>query len=325
MKDGGPAIRSLFVRRIVPLRFTAQVLCALLLNQFLITQPAFSQQMPKLAPGVLKTIPATPLDEETVTGPRPLHAIADKAPGWQPHFSPENETLAALSTHVTFRRAVWQLEFSFKPMRMLVVDLPDGSIQRIWYLLYKVTNTGGYIKSVAEADEFGNDRFRTARGKRTERFFPLFVLRSHEFDKSYADHLIAGAVQRIHAIEIKDPRVQLHDSVSITRVPLKTSSETMDRGVWAVATWPAVERRTDFFSVYVQGLSNAYRWEDGDGKQPLLTFKTLQLNFWRPGDAAFENEKEFRYGLPSLSGDQSGTLSMYGLTEPAEFTWVFLP
>ncbi len=271
------------------------------------------------------TVPATPEDAETVVGPRPLPPIATEAPAWNPHFLPENETLSALARDVTLRRAVWQFEFSFKPMRMLVIDQPAGESRRIWYLLYKIKNTGSYIRSIAEPDPFGNDQFRTASGVKTERFFPLFLLRAHEFDQVSPDRLVPGVMARIHAIEIKDPRVPLYDSVSITKVPIEPSSKTVDRGVWGVATWPDLDRRIDFFSVYIQGLSNAYRWEDGEDGQPRLTYKTLMLNFWRPGDAVFETEREFRYGLPSLQDDRERILRVYGLAEPLDYQWIYLP
>ena len=47
---------------------------------------------------------------------------------------------------ITYRHEVWQLEFEFKPMRMIYVDIPQpsGRMQRklIWYMVYTVKNTG---------------------------------------------------------------------------------------------------------------------------------------------------------------------------------------
>ena len=47
---------------------------------------------------------------------------------------------------ITYRHDIWQLEFEFKPMRMIYVDIPQssGKMQRklIWYLVYTVKNTG---------------------------------------------------------------------------------------------------------------------------------------------------------------------------------------
>ncbi len=284
-------------------------------------------QLPKLAPGVLRTIPGLPEQAETVTGPLEMPGLAGDASAWDPHFLPKNQTLEQLARNVSLRRPVWQLEFSFKPMRILDVEGTDGRRQRIWYLLYRITNNGGYIKPVVAKDDFGNDLYTTATGSRTVRFFPMFAIRSHEYDKTYADRLIPGVNERIHAIEIRDPNITLHDSVSITKVPIKASTENVDRSYWAVATWPAIERRTDFFSVYVSGLSNAYRWDREEDGQSLLTYKTLQLNFWRPGDAVFEDDHEFRYGIPELPGDENDqrVLKMYQMPNNFEHRWVYLP
>ena len=303
-----------------------QILTALVALVALLPVGATAQsRMPKLAPGVLKTIPGFPEEAETVTGPKDLLELSTETKAWKPNYIPENQTLAELASSVVLRRPVWQLEFSFKPMRLLTITGPDGSARRVWYLVYKVTNTGRHLLPVAEKDKFGNDFFQTKAGTKNVRFFPLFVLRAHEFDKSYSDRIIAGVKSRIHRIEIKDPNVTLHDSVSITKVAIEPNSETVDRGVWGVATWPAVDRRTDFFSVYVQGLSNAYKWDAQAGNATGLTYKTLQLNFWRPGDPVLESEKEFRYGIPSLPGDPGNAKvkTMYNMQDMAEYAWLF--
>ena len=59
--------------------------------------------------------------------------------------------------------------------------------------------------------------------------------------------------------------------------------------------------------MYITGLTNAYRWTDDASAvtvdSPLRTGrkfqrKVLKLNFWRPGDEYYENEREIRYGVP---------------------------
>ena len=83
--------------------------------------------------------------------------------------------------------------------------------------------------------------------------------------------------------------------------------------MWGVATWTDVDPRIDFFSVYVGGLTNAYRWErharapikpgDPPGKGRQFARKMLQLNFWRPGDELQPIERELRYGVPLGKAD----------------------
>ena len=179
---------------------TIQVLLTGLLAMLaLLPSAAFAQsRMPKLAPGVLKTIPGFPEEAETVTGPKNLLDLSKLTSDWEPNYIPENQTLAELSKKLILRRSIWQLEFSFKPMRLLTIPGPDGTTRRIWYLVYKVTNTGRHLMPVAEKDEFGNDLYQTRPGTKSIRFFPLFVVKAHEFDKSYADRILAGVKSRIH-------------------------------------------------------------------------------------------------------------------------------
>jgi hypothetical protein len=96
--------------------------------------------------------------------------------------------------------------------------------------------------------------------------------------------------------------------------------------VWSVATWVDVDPRIDFFSVFIGGLTNAYRWIDnpaayspGDtpGRGRRFTRKMLQLNFWRPGDELAENEREFRYGVPLNKAD------LYGVGDGVAYRWVY--
>ncbi len=53
--------------------------------------------------------------------------------------------------------------------------------------------------------------------------------------------------------------------------------------------------------------------------------KTLQMNFWRPGDAVFEHEKEVRYGVPARSdpAEQARILSQFGLQQRLDYLWVY--
>ena len=53
--------------------------------------------------------------------------------------------------------------------------------------------------------------------------------------------------------------------------------------------------------------------------------KTLQLNFWRPGDVVYEHEEEIRYGVPAVSdpAEQAKILTKYGITERVDHLWVY--
>ena len=289
-------------------------------------------QLPILAPGVLTTIEAEPEEEETVSGPLELAEIIRGVKGWQPNFAAPSETLEALAGAATLRRPVWQLEFSYKPIRLVKyvgVDSQGQPEERAtWYLIYRIRNLGRHLLPKAATDEFGHDQYTFQAVNHTVRFFPLFVLRDHEQGRSYRDQILPNAVARIHAQEIRDPKIRLRDSVEMSELPLEVSTKATDRGLWGVATWDGIDPRTDFFSVYVQGLSNAYHIEPADekGLPPSLTYKTLQLNIRRPGDTEHQHVNEFRLGLPA-TGDQASPamLKRYGMPSPAAHRWVFLP
>lgn len=137
------------------------------------------------------------------------------------------------------------------------------------------------------------------------RFFPTFVLEAHEYQKAYLDRIIPVAIQAIQSKE--DPQRRLYNTVDISARLLSHSTELVDKSAWGVATWEDVDPRIDYFSIYVQGLTNAYQWVDppgaykpGDapGTGRVLLHKTLMLNFWRPGDEYVEDRRAIRFGIP---------------------------
>jgi hypothetical protein len=139
------------------------------------------------------------------------------------------------------------------------------------------------------------------------RFVPQFLLEGHEsvredtgFSKVYLDRVIPIAVREITKRE--DPKRYFFNSVEISKGWI-----AVGKTAWCVATWEDVDSQIDRFSVYVKGLTNAYKWTDDPGKYRKdappdsyrrLLVKTLRLNFWRPGDEFREHEEEIRYGVP---------------------------
>jgi len=240
----------------------------------------------KLAPGVMQSVDPGLREEETVSRHDVVELVAaDPDLDW-----PKD---------VAFRREIWYLEFKFKPMRMILVDIPqpDGRMKQklVWYMVYSVTNPGKVMPSVKAID----GTYELQDSDKPIRFVPEFRLASHEFSKVYPDRVIPIAMGPIRLRE--DPNRSFYTSVEMVR-EIKPG-ET----VWGVATWEDIDPRIDRFSVYVNGLTNAYRWEDtpgaykpGDpiGKGRRWTRKTLKLNFWRPGDEYYEHENEIRYGIP---------------------------
>ena len=237
----------------------------------------------KLAPNAMRTVdPERQLDEgyerhdvTEVLAADPTYAERAWARGNSQGKSPAREAV--------FRHDVWSLEFSFKPVRFVHVDepMPDGRMQNklVWYLVYSVKNT--------------SDKPVT--------FVPYFVLVGNDTHKVYPSRVIPLATPLIRKREDQN-RPLLNTSEMIGRIP--PTAKGQETTTWGVATWEDVDPATDHFSIYVQGLTNAYRWFDppgaykkgnppGTGRQ--FYPKTLGLNFWRPGDKEFEHEGEIRF------------------------------
>lgn len=300
--------------------------------------------------GVMKRITPDPQRSETFTAPRPIvELIANsKVPDWEPNFAPKSDTLREKALRAIYRRDIWNLEFSFKPLRMIEVDVPQpsGKLQRkkLWYLVYRVKNNGYHLGVKAEEDDWKHKTFTTQLINQPVYFFPHFVMqatveetrreggeRRHEYvKKEYLDRVIPAAMKPIADRERLG--APLYDSVSITKVAIPVSDDKVDRGVWGVAIWEDIDARTDYFSIFVQGLTNAYQFEDPegaykDGDPPgtgrKFTQKNLQLNFHRQGDQYLQHENEVRYGLPLDPTRQEEILEIYGMTEPLDYQWVY--
>jgi hypothetical protein len=286
----------------------------------------------QLAPGVLTVIPPGLEIQDTVSSHPIVELLAERGRlDWQPKSVGVDTTLVEMAAETEFRHEVWGLEFAFKPLRMMAVDVPqkDGRMQRrqIWYLVYRVRNVGDHLKPARQPDGTFQVE-RVADPGRPMRFVPRFELYSYEYKKCYLDEVIPVAMGPIRRRE--DPGRPLLNSVQMASQEIPLSTDEVDRGVWGVATWGGftpIDPRIDFFSIYVQGLSNAYRWEDPQGAYKAgdppgtgrrFTRRTLQLNFWRPGDEVNPNEREFRFGVPA------GKEQRYGLTEPVDYRWLYM-
>ncbi len=252
----------------------------------------------RLAPGVGHLIDPAPRFEELVSFHDMIHVL-----NLHPRFGqrPWSENLAK---GVQYLHDVYHLEFWFKPVRMIWVDVPqpEGRFVRkqIWYMVYRVRNTGPRPVQFSSPKQGELVKQRRQTGQRPIRFIPRFVLHAEDLKRYYPDRLVPVAMKPIMERE-RPPRVLL-DSVQMASVELPPPEPGRDNSVWGVACWEDVDPSTDFFSVYVQGLTNAYRREavtDAQGhKHWKFTRKTLRLYFWRPGDAVDPHDREIRFGRP---------------------------
>lgn len=264
----------------------------------------------RLAPGALTVIPADRSGDDALLRadiPEITEGLVDLA--WEPKQAPVGATLVEQGRNRDFPRDIWCLEFAFKPPRQIDVDVParDFRMQRkrLWYLLYRVKNTGARRIVMADGDA---TQLRSESVKTPVRFLPHMLLESVEglstqegalSYRAYLDRVVPGAVAAIR--EREDARIDLHDSARMTERDLAPGEER-----WGVAVWEDVDPRIDYFSIYVRGLTNAMRWRtradatfDGDsvpvaGEEHVL--ESLRLDFWRPGDDATSLTEEMSVG-----------------------------
>jgi hypothetical protein len=133
------------------------------------------------------------------------------------------------------------------------------------------------------------------------------VFKTAEEQQVYVDRFVPLAIPAIMRRE--GMKAAPETSVSISNKELKSGED-----YWGVAMWFDVDSRINKFSVYVSGLTNAYKWEDIDPKNTTpgngrkMERKVLKTNWWRKGD---------KY---SIDNDQFQT----GQTGGIDYEWIFL-
>jgi hypothetical protein len=340
----------------------------------------FGQELgrPLIAPGGFITIPPD-IDYESVanrTDMTEVLALSNPNPELQgeARFNPN-----VWATNVRHVRDVWCLQFSFKPVRIIDVDIPNDAgnfdQKKVWYLVYSVKNLGPAqlderrINSVlGSAVPAGNEKvlpvptdltsydlprsaeliFRGQTGifepkpgnEEPIRFVPTFILATNrlvlgtnsvvdpETGKTewetettaiaYTDRIIPLALLKIKE---RERRNDLETTVSITTKEIAPGQE-----VWGVAMWTDVDPRINEFSIFVGGLTNAYRWlnrvtEAGEylntgkvGEGRIIKQRVLKTDWWRPGDPQSLSETQIHFGAreirtPESIFDQTGRMS----------------
>ena len=276
--------------------------------------PPRSAGFRRLAPGVLTVIPPrTSSDSHVLRGDlmEISRGLEDQA--WEPRQAPLNTTLVERAKNREFQRDIWCLEFAFKPPRLIDVDIPAGEFRmqrkRVWYLVYRVRNTGGRRTVIDKEDPTTRT---TEAFEAPVRFLPHFVLESVEglteaegetAYRSYLDRVVPNAMGPIRRRE--DPARELFDSASMAATEIPPGGER-----WGVAVWEDIDPRIDFFTISVRGLTNAIRWRARDGAtfagnlppaaEMEHALESLRLDFWRPGDDRDEVEEEMSVGYAGM-------------------------
>jgi hypothetical protein len=263
----------------------------------------------KLAPGVMQDVVLDRNADETVQ----VHDFTELL-----YFDPSFDFAKA----VPFRHEVWMLEFKHKPMRMIWADIPgpNARMQRkqVWYMVYQVTNLGQVLRSVEQPNDKLYKLYKLATVDKPVRFAPVLTLEVHNTLRQEVEGSAKGIEQSIEqCIPIVLPAIRAREDknrefLTSEQMPLKEIR--VGETVWGVATWQDIDPNNVWFSVYVEGLTNAYKVSDDLGKYAAfkngtskaafreIRTKVLKLNFWRPGDEFTVRDNQVRNGVPDLPG-----------------------
>ena len=153
----------------------------------------------------------------------------------------------------------WALDFRFKGLRSIEVDVPGRGKKLIWYLCYTVANPTDQEHA----------------------FVPHLELKAIEKEES-RDDIASEPIQRMIE-QAENPngaadRVHFKNSVTIAAEPLPpTKPDAAATPTSGVAVWEDVDPDCNHFSIYVGGASNA--WSIDDKGQ--VRRKTLRLDVKR--------------------------------------------
>jgi hypothetical protein len=173
------------------------------------------------------------------------------------------------------KQGIWVLDFAFKPLRIITVDIPGKGRRQVHYLYYKVINRTGAPRM----------------------FVPQFVMVNQKTGQKFQDNVVPQAIPLIETRE--DKAVPVLGAVNIVGMIPPSTKRNVDDAVYGVAVWEKWDPKADRFSIYVRGLSDGYKEVPAEsGGKPVARYKTLRIDFIRRGDEFNLNEHEIELNNP---------------------------
>ena len=294
-----------------------------------------TDQPKPLAPGVLTVIQPNIVPSDTFSPLLPVPGLEINK--YEPNYTAKAETLQGQASQVVFFRDVWGYEFSTLGLRQIELEFrrPDGSTvnKHFYYMIYRIRNFGtsltyDVVREQLETEfvKYNLQKNKIDNGQPTakpQKFRPRFSLEGWEQgDDGQLQHVatldsflpqVAKAIQ-----QREDPNLKLHDQVEIQSAEIPLATTDGDPGVWGVAIWQNVDPQLDFISVYVNGITNAYRIDINSEGDQTLRHKALKLNYWRIGDSVEKPKDKIIYGIPYTDKpeEQIAILRRYDLPGP---------
>jgi len=207
---------------------------------------------------------------------------------------------SASSKELNAQEDLWVLEVSFKPMRMIEVDIVDPKTKEkkreyVWYLIYKAVNRPLERRIDTIPTNPQNDEDPIPRPQ----FVPEFTLVTEDNDKQniYADVIIPEAekiiFQREHR-KASDPDYKNTVDIVGDLPEITPYDSKLEKALYGMVIWRGVDSKTDYFTVYMTGFTSAYRKLKGPNGEPLIVRRVIQQQYWRPGDRFDQFEREIR-------------------------------
>ncbi len=190
---------------------------------------------------------------------------------------------------------VWVLDFKFKDPRLIKVDVPGRGQKVCWYLFYQVINKTPQPRTL----------------------IPDFELVTHDRNTVHHDQILPKVQEAIRQIEDPSNYLKIKNSVTIQAEPIPPSrKEAEPRAVTGVAIWDDVDPESNYYSIFVSGLSNGWAVTDDPekpGVKSIVRRKTLQLNFRRLGDRYLQRSEEIHFVPPAQWLYRGSSLTVPGL------------
>ncbi len=217
--------------------------------------------------------------------------------------------------------ALWIAEVQFKPVRFVRIDITDPKTgvnkpELVWYMIYRViprdyTELAGSgrneLLTKLQDPTVKPNNYIDAAGS-NPLLIPRFVLRTDDAGPAleYVDELNLQVQNSIFEREFKERSsgLKLLNSVEAVQDVTETVSvddpDPLSKASYGVAVWRGVDPNTDYFTVFMNGFSNAYRITNDDAGEEVVEQKVIEQKFGRPGDSFEQSEMEFRVlGDPS--------------------------
>ena len=261
--------------------------------------------MPTLSPRHIRLSPAAALAAgfvvaaASLTTPRPASAQLT-APALDQGFAVAVRPDAS-GQEIRRQPDLYMLEADFKPMRLRNVPLTNPATGQaeptnVYYLVYRVRNKP--LRAAAEVADFEpQNPLDTPYSQ--PRFFPEVVMLTFRGDRETdtPDQTLVDVVlpQAVAAIETTERRRNTPDILHAAEIvqPLPVPSEEAEN-IYGIATFTGVDEETDYLTLIVRGLTNAYeRRSIAEGEQ--LFRKVLVLKFRRRGDEFEPSQREFEF------------------------------